>query len=88
VAWITGCPDEAPAGAVQPAPEPLPIVRPSEIALDRARTLYENGRLKDALRTLDRIGMADPLRPEADRLLADVQRELVAASAPDAGQHP
>jgi tetratricopeptide (TPR) repeat protein len=88
VAWITGFPDEAPAGAVQPAPEPLPIGRPSEIALDRARTLYENGRLKDALRTLDRIGMADPLRPEADRLLADVQRELVAASAPDAGQHP
>jgi hypothetical protein len=77
---------DAPGGGVQPALEPLPIVRPSETALERARTLYENGHLRDALRLLNGIDMADPMRPEADRLLADVQRELLVAGAADAGR--
>jgi hypothetical protein len=60
------------------AVEPLPILRSSETRLARARDLYADGRLRDALRMLDEIGIADPLRPEADRLRADVQRDILA----------
>ena len=59
-------------------PEPLPIVRPSEVLIDRARALRAGGHLHDALRALDRVPLADPFRPEADRLRADVQRDLLA----------
>jgi tetratricopeptide (TPR) repeat protein len=57
--------------------ERLPIVRSAETQLARARELYADGRLRDALRLLDDIGIADPLRADADRLKADVQRELL-----------
>ena len=33
------------------------------------------------LRLLDRIGIADPVRADADRLRADIQRELLAAAS-------
>jgi hypothetical protein len=71
----------APAAPAPPA-EPLPVVRASETILTRARALYAGGRLKDALRTLDRIDIADPARPEADRLRADIQRDLLATVGP------
>jgi hypothetical protein len=57
--------------------EPVPIVRRAETRLDRARQLHSDGRLSDALRLLDEIGIADPLRAEADRLKAVVQRDLL-----------
>jgi hypothetical protein len=60
--------------------EPLPILRASEIGVDRARELYVGGRLADALLALDGIGVADPHRPEADVLRADVQRDLLEAA--------
>lgn len=56
--------------------ESLPIVRASEISVARARELYTDGHLLDALRALDGIGIADPSRVEADALRADVQRAL------------
>jgi tetratricopeptide (TPR) repeat protein len=59
--------------------EPLPIVRASEVDVVRARELYADGRLVDALRALDGIGIADPHRPEADALRADLQRDLLTA---------
>ena len=49
---------------------------------------------RDALRTLDRVSLADPFRAEADRLRADIQRDIFAAagiqtSAPDvSGSRP
>ena len=61
--------------------EPLPIVRDSDIRLARARGLRAAGRLRDALRALDAIGIADPLRSDADRLRADLQRQLLDAVA-------
>jgi len=72
------------------APEPLPIVRTADTLLDRARELYAGGHLRDALRLLDGIGIADPVRPEADRLRTDIQRALLAtvpagASTPSTG---
>ena len=87
--WLSGLQVAAPAPSTQPASdEPLPVVRASETGLARARTLHADGRLRDALRALDRIGIADPFRAEADRLRADIQRDLFAAagiqgSAPD-----
>jgi hypothetical protein len=63
------------------APEPLPIVRRAEAQLARAQALYAEGRLRDALRPLETIPAADPLRPHADRLMADIQRDLLAALA-------
>jgi hypothetical protein len=65
--------------------EPVPVVRGADIRLARARELQASGRLRDALRALDEIGIGDPLRSDADRLRADVQRQLldaIAASAP------
>lgn len=79
VSWFTDPGDAAPAAAPERvAVEPLPVVRPSEIAVERARSLYANGHLRDALRTLERIEVADPMRPEADRLRGEVQRALLA----------
>jgi hypothetical protein len=54
--------------------------------------MYAGGHLRDALRQLDRIGIADPLRPEADRLRATIQRDLLEAAsagtrASDTGAH-
>ena len=69
------------APSVEPASvEPLPIVRASEIGVVRARELYADGRLVDALRALNGIGIADLHRPEADELRAEVQRDLLAAA--------
>lgn len=56
--------------------ESLPIVRASEISVDRARALYADGRLLDALRALDGIGIADLNWAEAEAVRADVQRAL------------
>ncbi len=68
----TSAPSDAPADV-----EPLPIVRASEIGVVRARALHVGGRLVDALLALDGIGIADPHRPEADLLRADIQRDLL-----------
>lgn len=75
--WLADLPVNAPA-PVTVAPEPLPIARPSDVLLTRARTLYVDGHLRDALRLLDRIEPADPARPDSDRLKAEIQRTLLA----------
>jgi len=80
LSWLADVPAAPSAG--QPAAEPLPIVRTADTLLDRARALYSGGHLYDALKQLDRIGIADPVRPEADRLRADIQRDLLAAATP------
>jgi hypothetical protein len=57
--------------------EPLPVPRASEQALARARTLFERGRLREALQALAPIRTDDPLRHDADQLLADIERALL-----------
>jgi len=79
LSWLADVPTAT--SATQAAADPLPIVRTADMVLDRARELYTGGHLYDALRQLDRIGIADPVRPEADRLRADIQRDLLAAAA-------
>jgi hypothetical protein len=51
--------------------------RGSELALARARQLVAHGRFEEAGRVLDTIADDDPLRRDADALLAEVQRALL-----------
>ena len=69
----------APAAIVTP-PTPLPLPSPTEAYLAQARSLFASGKLRDALRALDRVPVGDALRPDAERLRADVQRELLAVA--------
>jgi hypothetical protein len=94
VAWIAVArPEWLPVTATHATPdtvqvsEPLPVPSPSDISLSRARRLYEDGRLRDALRSLAAIGVSDPRRQEADELKAAIQQRLLeAARLPPAGR--
>jgi hypothetical protein len=68
---------QAPVTGAAATPEPLPVPRPTEIALGRARDLYQSGHLKAALSALDSVSDADPLAPEAVRLKTELQRVLL-----------
>lgn len=57
------------------------LPRRGEDALTRARVLARSGRLRDALGALDAVRSTDPERPEADRLRAELQKQLIAMSA-------
>ena len=76
--WLGERPIAAPPVDLRPD-EPLPIVRVSDLRLDRARALHASGRHREALVELETIGIADPLRPEANRLKAEIQRMVLAA---------
>jgi tetratricopeptide (TPR) repeat protein len=87
VAWVSVArPDWLPVKPASPAQDtvqvtdPLPVPTPSEIWLSRARRLYDDGRLRDALRALAAIGAADARRTEADELEAAIQRRLLEAA--------
>jgi len=60
----------------------LPTPRRSELALARARGLVSSGKLRDALPLLESIRLTDPERDEADRMRADIQRQLIALGPP------
>lgn len=77
--------DNIGASANSPA-DPLPMVRASDVALSRARALFETGHAGDAVRLLATIPVADPNRAEADRVLADIQRALLTSADPSAGE--
>jgi hypothetical protein len=65
-------------------PAPLPVPSPTEAYVARARSLFAGGKLRDALRSLDRIPVGDALRPDAERIRADIQRELLAVAGAEA----
>jgi tetratricopeptide (TPR) repeat protein len=65
------------------APDPLPVPASNERHLLRGRALFASGRLHEAIADLERIPPGDPLRPEADRLRGQIQRELLAVAASD-----
>lgn len=72
---------QAPA-VVRTAPDDrLPLPRRGETALARARSLAAGGRFRDALRALDRVQATDAQRPDADRLRADIQKQLISLNA-------
>jgi hypothetical protein len=72
-----------PATVIAP-PAPLPVPAPTEAYVVRARSLFAGGKLRDALRSLDRVPVGDALRPEAERIRADIQRELLAVAGAEA----
>ena len=72
-----------PATLVTPQ-SPLPIPSPTEAYVGQARALFAGGKLRDALRLLDRVPVGDALRPDAERLRADIQRELLAVAGAEA----
>jgi tetratricopeptide (TPR) repeat protein len=67
----------------------LPRPRRGETTLSRARALAASGHLHDAVAVLQSIRATDPQKADADRLRADIQRQLLAlttvpiAAAPD-----
>ena len=63
--------------SIQPLDESLPLAQPGEISLRRARRLFTTGHPVDALRMLELIRSSDPFRADADRLRAEIQRELL-----------
>jgi len=71
--------DDAPAARARPVAYDgsLPIPRRAETALTRARALASAGHLRDALAMLDLVRPTDSQKAEADRLRADIQRELL-----------
>jgi hypothetical protein len=70
-------------------PAPLPIPSPTEAYLAQGRALFAGGKLRDAMRYLDRVPLGDSLRQDADRLRGEIQRELLAvASAETASPAP
>lgn len=75
-------PIEPAAPTVVFASAPIPVLGNADVALVRARTLFQRGRLADALLALDRVGVDDKRRPEADRLRVEIQRLLLAADRP------
>jgi tetratricopeptide (TPR) repeat protein len=91
VGFMTWAPDlgfarlpDAPRQVVLPLESP-PVAPPktTELYLSRGRRLFETGRLRDALAELERVPAGDPLRVEADRLRASIQRELLALALAD-----
>ena len=74
--WLADLPVNGPAETAHQ--DALPIVRSSDLAIAQARRLAAGGHLREALRTLRRIGAADPMRADADRLAADLQHRLLA----------
>jgi len=64
---------------VAPAPGRLTVLSSSEVALVRARTAFERGRLSEALRVLDRVSLDSPERVAADQLRIEIQQLLTAS---------
>ena len=91
---ITATIAEWPDAQTSPAShvEPLPVARPGEMALERARALYGAGQITQAIGVLQAIDAADPARPAADALRAAWQREVLADLEPStsdtAGRRP
>lgn len=70
--------------AVVVTPQPLPVPSPTEAYITQAQALFAGGKLRDALRALDRVPVGDALKPEAERIRGDIQRELLAVAGAEA----
>ena len=78
--WFPQQATTGPAPALATPAAPLPLPSPTEAYVTQARSLFASGKLRDAMRALDRVPAGDALRLEADRLRADIQRELLAVA--------
>lgn len=66
----------------------LPLPQRGETALVRARALSASGHLRDALVALESVRSTDPQQPDAERLRADIQRQLLALTSVPSGDAP
>ncbi len=81
-AWLPGAaPTPAPVVRILPE-EPVPVPSASELALARARLLFERGHLHESMFALDGVRPGDALRPDADALRAVIQRALLSGTVP------
>ena len=84
IAWSSGVfpwsPWPASTSAAVSPEAPLPVPAAAAASLARARAWAASGRLRDALSALEAIRAGDALRPQADELRAQIQRQLLAAS--------
>jgi hypothetical protein len=69
-------------------PEALPLAGATEMFVARGRAHLARGRLRDALNELDRVPVGDPSRVEADRLRAEIQRQLLSVAAAEGAGSP
>ena len=76
IGWPSASSSVAPPAA-QLVEERLPLPQPGDIILKRARRLFTTGHPIDALLILASIRPSDPLRADADRLRAEIQRDLL-----------
>jgi hypothetical protein len=74
------------APAIAPSPETpeveLALPRRGEGAFARARSLQASGHLRDALTALDAVRITDVEYGDADRLRAEIQRQILSISSP------
>jgi hypothetical protein len=75
--WWSGAP--RPAAATTALVRPLTV--PAEAALNRARQALAARRYEEARQALALVPMSDPLRGQADALLAELQQALGAATS-------
>ena len=66
----------------------LPLPRPGETMLTRARALMAGGHFHEALAALEAVRPTDPQKAEADRLRGDIQRQLLALTSIPSGGVP
>jgi len=56
---------------------PLPSPNGTEVYVNRGRALFAEGKLRDALRVLDRVPVGDAMRADAARVRGEIQRRLL-----------
>lgn len=74
----------APAAPLTHETDSLPLPRRGEMALAHARALVATGHLRDGLAVLDAVAATDPAKVDADRLRAQIQRQLIELMVPAA----
>ncbi|HYM23279.1 MAG TPA: hypothetical protein VEU08_08725 [Vicinamibacterales bacterium] len=73
------------AATIAPAVQTtLALPKRGEVSLARARQLAAGGHLREALAALDGVRPTDPQQGDADRLRADIQRQMLALAPPPA----
>ncbi|HVJ26967.1 MAG TPA: hypothetical protein VM493_05465 [Vicinamibacterales bacterium] len=83
VSWLFPAAEQRSASTLKAT---LPVPSIAEVALSRGESLRVRGQLHDALAALEAVPGGDPLRPRADALTAQIQRQLLAAAR--SGQRP
>jgi hypothetical protein len=80
VRWSADRPHLADPGPPVVETSALPLPSPAELLIAQARALYTRGRLHEALRAVEGVRRDDARRFEADRLRADIQRDLLSVA--------